>query len=138
MALARKWQTACDRVGPAIDAFEDLTRNTSPEHVQAWTEAAESAARERHNKYEVMDIYDVQSVKCESSPCPDPNEFSTRTLYMPEHTIVPTQQQIQLELAKAENTRQGAQQGVAAWIVSGLKLEESKYVALPMPKYSMR
>ncbi len=63
VALARKWQTACEKVGPAIRAFDDLTQNTAPEKVKAWTELAENAARERHNDYDVQVIYDVQSLK---------------------------------------------------------------------------
>ncbi|KAI0693052.1 hypothetical protein C8T65DRAFT_586084, partial [Cerioporus squamosus] len=105
VALARKWRTACKNVGPAIQAFDDLTRNSPPEKVKEWTKAAEKASQERHPNYEAMDIYDVQSRQ------------------------LPTKAQIQLQLVQSENSRQGAQKGVATWIVSGLKLEESNPVA---------
>ncbi len=133
MALSRKWVTACDKIGPAIDAFDDLTKTTPLEKVNAWTQAAERAARERHNDYDVMAIYDVQSTKCKSRDFIRPN---VGRFYPPELTLtprwhawptaVPTLQQIQLELVQTENTRHGAQMGVAAWVVLGLKLEESK------------
>ncbi len=67
VALTRKWEAACSKVGPAMDAFDDLTKNSSPDNVKEWTQAAESAAAERHTDYEAMDIYAVQSVKREQA-----------------------------------------------------------------------
>ena len=41
--------------------------------------------------------------------------------------LVPTRAEIQLELTKAENGAARNLRGVAAWVASGLKLEEQRY-----------
>ena len=61
VSLTRKWEKACNEVGPAIQAFQELTGSTPSDKVQQWQKAAEHAQRERHTNYEVMDIYNVQS-----------------------------------------------------------------------------
>ncbi|KAI0690384.1 hypothetical protein C8T65DRAFT_523951, partial [Cerioporus squamosus] len=104
-ALARKLRTASEEIGPAREALQAMIQRHPANKIARWTKAAQEAAKKRHNNYEVMDIYEVEDKK------------------------LPTRAQIQLELAKQENTRKGsAPKGAAAWIVAGLKIEESRCV----------
>ena len=66
--LVRKWVTACEECPAAQKALEDLTPKKHPGRVRAWRKMAEDAARDRRNRIEVMDVYEVEASKSEYPP----------------------------------------------------------------------
>ena len=63
--LVRLWRRAAKEVGPATEAFEELSRAAGPANCSQWQAEAEAADREREHKVEAMDIYDIHSKPCE-------------------------------------------------------------------------
>lgn len=82
---------------------------------------AEHAAKGRRLNIEVMDIYEVQSKKC-ASPVVVHDTCQAYRL-----SLVPTRAEIHLELSKRENAQRRTV-GASAWILSGIKIEELRYV----------
>ena len=66
MQIVKKWQVACEQIGPAREALAKLTETTDTDDLAAWKSMAEKATQECQTNVEAMDIYEVQSQKCES------------------------------------------------------------------------
>ncbi|KAI0708306.1 hypothetical protein C8Q76DRAFT_770330 [Earliella scabrosa] len=101
-ALARKWRTACEEWGPAAQALQKAGEEVDPKQIEQWTRLAKRAAEMRHKDIKVMDVF----------------EFESRKL--------PTRAEIQLQLTRAENEHREGLKGSAAWLASGLKIEETR------------
>ena len=122
--LVRKWSTACQGLGPARQALLDVTPDRNGRVVQEWKKMADTAARQRRNNIEVMDIYDIQVSKREQRNCPLPAYVYANS------DLVPTRAEIQRELTLEENSARGIK-GAAAWITFGLKIQAQQYVLMP-------
>ena len=59
------WRRANKEQGPARQAFQDLSQAAGPELAAKWQAEAEAADRDRDQRVEAMDIYDVHSKPCE-------------------------------------------------------------------------
>nr|VWO96413.1 Type II secretion system protein C (T2SS protein C) (General secretion pathway protein C) (Pectic enzymes secretion protein OutC) [Ganoderma boninense] len=102
--LTRKWQRACKEWSPATIAFDELTAGTDISKCAEWRKEAEVADEARDSDPSVMDIYDVST------------------------TPLPTRKEVQAMLAQKE-LLEGADAehfGIADWISSGLRVEETK------------
>ena len=66
MQIVKKWRVACEQIGPAWEALAKLTETTDTDDLATWKSMAEKATQERRTNVEAMDIYEVQSQKCES------------------------------------------------------------------------
>ena len=55
--------TACEECPVAQKALQDLTPKKHPGRAKVWRKMAEEAARNRRNRIEAMDIYEVEASK---------------------------------------------------------------------------
>ena len=121
-ALVRKWRTACEEWGPAAQALQKAGEEVDPKDVEQWKKLAKRAAEMRHKDIKVMDVFEFETHKRE---CTEPARWRTWSLFT-ELSTVPTRAEIQLQLTKAENELRDGLKGSAAWLGSGLKIEETR------------
>ncbi|PIL26690.1 hypothetical protein GSI_11217 [Ganoderma sinense ZZ0214-1] len=97
-------ERACKEWGPSVAAFEELTAGSDPAKCADWKREAEAADAARITDPAAMDIYDVAT------------------------TPLPTRKEVQIMLAQQELNEGGdaEQLGVADWIGTGLRIEETK------------
>nr|VWP01792.1 Cytochrome P450 monooxygenase AKT7 (EC (AK-toxin biosynthesis protein 7) [Ganoderma boninense] len=102
--LTQKWRRACKEWGPAVAAFDELTRASDPAKCDEWKREADAADEARVSDPAAMDIYDV----------------TTKPL--------PTRKDVQIMLSQQELIEHGGtdQLGAADWIGNGLRIEETK------------
>lgn len=100
----------------SAEVLEFIERASTDQQLGAWREAEAEALAMRGTKISAMDIFDVQMRKGECA-CPGLQPW------LMARCAAPTRMQIQLQLTQTE-TVQRRHQGVAAWLATGMKIQE--------------
>ena len=117
-AVSKRYQKALFGTAQSTAAFESINSSASPESIEAWIAEEERARKERAHDITVMDIYDIKMER---------RKYYLFMLVLLDVVVsVPSRSKILLELTEKE-VRTSGNSGRAAWLSSGLKIQETQY-----------
>ncbi|THH05989.1 hypothetical protein EW146_g9755 [Bondarzewia mesenterica] len=118
-SICKKYLKAKVAFADSQEVFADLTSVTDVMLIAEWTLQEEAAFAGRDSHPERLDIYDVAKAKSE--------QRHSDSLPSVDHVAVPGRAAYQLNLTELEKeNRQDLLRGTAAWLSTGLKIQEAQ------------